>query len=268
MKFRSMYLLLSAVTLTVTIIGCSSSDGGSSDNANCDELAGIHILPLAPVYIGAEITLNATPSDNVVYHWTGPLGWEAYNGGLPGINTSATVTGEAKIKHSGWYYLQASVEGCEDRIDSVYVDVKLNQGVPTCSLIDNKATFNTNVTLGNQTFYGSYYNANGVGGGYEVTANSSNGDMYLYFPSYWQTHPLADGIYYTTDDNSSNIDTVDRVYLWDVNGNISWHATAGYPVYVSHVAGKIRIAFCSIPFSGSFNGNPYTATINCQITQP
>ena len=48
-------------------------------------------------------------------------------------------------------------------------------------------------------------------GGYEIVGNSSNGDLRISMSPYWTTHPLEDGIYYSTNDPLPDYAEIDKI---------------------------------------------------------
>lgn len=263
MKIKSIQTFLIALFLSLVFNACTPGGGSDEDalNQTCDALALLNAQSFTPVTKGGEINLSADYLEGAFYHWSGPNNFDA-NGRTP------TVTSSAYYNHRGLYYVTISRDGCPDRVDDVYVDVKFPQGTPSCALINNRATFSGAVSLGTQNFGFMTFGAAQVGDNYQVVANSSNGDMSMYMSPYWKTHDFEDGIYYTTTDPSPDYSDFDKIFISDVNGSIYWACEANKPVYVSHVGGKVRISFCSISFSGSTGGPSYTTIISAQLTQP
>lgn len=261
MKIKVIQAFLMVSLLASAFMACTSDSNSDSSAETCNDLAGLSIQPYIPVTKGEEIHLTADYLDGAYYYWTGPNNFESYN-------EHATVTSDAYYNDRGWYYVTISRDGCEDRVDSVYVDVKFPQGTPPCTLVNNKATFSGSVILANQTFGFMTWGEAPVGDNYQVVANGTNGDMTMYMSPYWLTHDFEDGIYYTTTDPFPDYNEYDKIFISDVNGSIYWACEANKPVYVSHVGGKVRISFCNISFSGSMGGPTYTTIISAQLTQP
>ncbi len=250
----------------IALFSCKKDSPSDDDNNNnddnadlCTRLAAVKAHPVAVVATGQPIEISVDSLAGADYYWTGPGYYESYD-------QNNVITDYADYTYRGWYYVRISHEGCTSRFDSVYVDVKLPQGAPSCTPANNTATFNGGVLLGDQEFY--FVSFENVLGDYEVTGNSSNGDINLKFSAYWLTHDLEDGIYYTTSIPSLEYGDIDKVYINDVNQSIYWVADPDKPVYISHVNGKQRITFCGIQFSGDWGGTLYHTTVSAKITQP
>lgn len=263
MKIKTIKLFLLALVFGAMAISCTAGggdDGGSTDTI-CDQMAALNAHPFTAVTFGDDIQLSADHLDGVDYYWYGPGGFESYS-------ETAFVTGNAGIANRGTYYCTISHEGCTDRVVSVDVVVNFPQGTPSCALTNNTAQFSGSVSLASQAFGFMTWGSAAVGDNYEIVANGTNGDMYMYMSPYWKTHGLEDGVYHTTSDNSPDYAAYDEIYLSDVNGSILWHALPNQTIYVSHVGTKRRISFCSLNFTGSMGGPTYTTIITAQLTQP
>ncbi len=259
MKMNAFTNFCLAILLNITLFSCKKENTVNDNNNPCIKLALVRTHPFTPVIKGDEINISVDSLEDAYYTWTGPGNYQSYS-------QNNTVSFYADYSHRGWYYVNVSYNGCNDRYDSVYVSVKFPQGTPGCSIANNNATFNSALILGNQSFTSIFFG--GVTGGYGVTCNSSNGDLNITMSSYWLTNDFEDGIYYTSSNPLPDYADIDKVFISDVNQGIYWVAEPGKPVYISHVGGKRRITFCDIPFSGSLGGTLYHATIKAQITQP
>ena len=262
MKIKTIKLFLLALVFGWLAISCAaSSDDDTNADTTCDQMATLNAHPFTAVTLGDNIELTVDQLDGVNYYWYGPGGFESFS-------ETAFVTSNASISHRGTYYCTISRDGCTDRVVSVDVDVNFPQGTPSCTLTNNTAQFSGSVILGNQTFGFMTWGPAAVGDNYEIIANGTNGDMYMYMSPYWKTHDLEDGIYHTTSDNSPDYDAYDEIYLSNVNGSILWRALPNQTIYVSHVGTKRRISFCGVNFTGSNGGPSYTTTVKAQLTQP
>jgi hypothetical protein len=250
--------LLPALLLVSLLISCIKERTGDTNSGGCDQLALLHTRTFAAVTRGDAIQLAVAGAPDVYYQWSGP-------GNFQSNSQNPLVTSNAYYWHRGWYYVSMSLQTCSPSFDSVYVEVKFPQGVPACTLTNNTGTFGGAVVLGDQSY--SYVSFGPGIGGYEIEGNSSNGDLRITMSSYWTTHPLEDGIYYTTNDPLPDESEIDEVNIADVNQNIYWVAEGGKPVYISHVDGKARISFCNISFSGDWGGNLYHTTVSAQVSQ-
>jgi hypothetical protein len=169
-----------------------------------------------------------------------------------------------KFNQRGWYHWNLSNTGCNVSYhDSVYVNVKLRQGTPPCTLTNNFASSSnlidvafTSVTQGfDPTFNGmAVYAEKSLGyPSYRVLFNSYNGN----------TEPI-DGIY-----NTTNVPTFDifqdynEVSVSFLYSGQYFHCYPNQKLYVSHVGGKIRVAFCNMIFSN----NSILSTCSGQMTK-
>lgn len=260
MTIKFLPVFLYSLILGALLSSCTKENGnGSTSGDPCYRLTHLHTHSFTPVTMGDEIKLIVDTLAIADYHWTGPGYFESYT-------QNPTISSYADYTDRGWYYVSMSLSGCPTKRDSVYVDVKFPQGTPSCTLTNNKAEFGGPVLLGDQSFYYVSYGAGTTG--YEVEGNSTFGDLRISMSPYWITHPLEDGIYYTTSDQLLDYADIGKIFISDVNQSIYWVAEADKPVYISHVGGKARISFCGISFSGSWGGTLYHTTVDAQITQP
>lgn len=157
-----------------------------------------------------------------------------------------------KYNQRGWYHWNLSNSGCNVSYrDSVYVNVKLRQQTPPCTLTNNFVSSSnlidvafTSVTQGfDPTFNGmAVYGDRSLGyPSYRVLFNSYNGN----------TEPI-DGVYNTTNvptfDIFQDYNAVSVSFLY--SGQY-FHCYPNQKLYVSHVGGKIRVSFCSMTFSNN-----------------
>ena len=54
---------------------------------------------------------------------------------------------DAQLENEGWYYMSVSNDMCGNHVDSVYVDVKLKQGTPSCTVANQTLIFSGGETL-------------------------------------------------------------------------------------------------------------------------
>ena len=260
MKRTYFRIFTMAALCMIMLASCIKDPLITDDNSQCLSLTQIHTHSFTPIVKGEEITIGVDSVRDASYSWTGPNNYQSYS-------QNNTVTSYAEYYHKGWYYVHVTHAGCnESGFDSVYVDVKFPQGQPPCTPTNNIAAFNSNLLLGDQSFY--YVTFGAAMGGYGITGNSSNGDISITMSPYWNSHDLEDGIYYTSSNQLPEYSDLDKVFMSDVNQNIYWVAAAGNPVYISHASGKRRITFCGVDFSGDWGGTLYHATVDAQITEP
>ena len=237
----------------------SAGDDGTNNTNLCARLNTVRIHPYVAVTKGEQIKLTVDSLTDAQYFWSGPGNYQSYY-------QDNIITDYAEYYHRGWYYVRVYRDGCDPHFDSVYVNVKFPQGTPSCTPANNTADFSGGVLLGDQSF--SFVSFGNVLGDYEITGNSSNGDINYKFSAYWLTHDLEDGIYYTTSTPSIDYADIDRIYINNVNQSIFWVAEPNKPVYVSHVGGKQCVTFCGIDFSGTWGSSLYHTTVSAKITQP
>ncbi|CAN5878899.1 hypothetical protein BH11BAC4_BH11BAC4_10700 [soil metagenome] len=260
MKMTAFKLFPCLLMICIIILSCKKTDVTEQNNAICAQLAGLHAHTAIAVTKGQQIDITADSLLGAFYSWRGP-------GSYQSDYQNNTVAFYANYSNEGWYYLTIAHNACaDDRYDSVYVDVKFPQGTAPCTPANNSASFGGPLLLGDQAY--SFLTFGAVTGGYGVTANSSNGDLHITMSPYWLTHDFEDGIYYTSSNQLPDYADLDKVFISDVNQSIYWVAEPDKPVYISHVAGKQRITFCGIQFSGDWGGTLYHTTVAGQVTQP
>ncbi|MHA4807019.1 hypothetical protein ACX0G9_02875 [Flavitalea flava] len=205
---------------------------------------GLRLTPKDSIpFAGDDLTIYANQI-NLSYEWSGPNNFSYH--GYTGSN-SVTIP-EIKIKQSGWYYCTASVPGCNSYTDSVYIRVQFNQGTPSCNLNNNQITstaglpdFNAvSVTKSYSTSYSAILVSAYAGMGFP--------EYNFVFNSYYGNTEPKDGIYYTTDSPISDLQQdANLINMNCIYGPYYFSSYAnGQKIYVSHVNGKLRIAFCSI----------------------
>jgi len=241
----------------ISFSSCKKDDQNPNEEL-CNTLKNIHPHPFLPVTKGDQINISVDYLDGTSYIWQGP--------NYISFIANPTVTNSANYKNRGWYYVEMTHLNCQKNYDSVYVDVKFPQGVPSCTLTDNTATLSG---IGTQLYTSISFQPGSVG--FEIIGHSIDGDMVIKMSEYWRSHTLEDGIYYTshTLPSSSEIDKICIVSHNQGNPNTYCFSDDGQPVYISHVGGKARLAFCGVTFQGYlWTGDPYTTNIDAQITQP
>src|SRR5688572_14041323 len=102
---------------------------------NCESIQNARASSNGLVTIGDSIKIHTQEVGGYrIYSWTGP---DHFMSQKP-----RNIIYDAQLKNEGWYYLSLSNNECNTRIDSVYVDIKLKHGSPSCSLTNNTCTFN------------------------------------------------------------------------------------------------------------------------------
>jgi hypothetical protein len=211
----------------------------------------------SPVTIGQEIKFSVPEVGGYrIYSWHGPNNFQE--------QYPAHTISYAELKHEGWYYVAVSNNSCETKIDSVYIDVKLQQGAPPCTVTTNQTIYNflfddnyTYVTKGIESTYGlKALRASGVG------------NMTIYFHWFWRTAEPEDGIYTTA--NTPLFGQIDanynKVFITTTNSSIYWGSHENQQVYVSHVGGKLQVRFCALTMGGN-NGSSYTIAASGNVLE-
>ncbi len=108
----------------------------SEDEQSCINIANTVITHNSPVTIGQNIEFSTPEVGGYrIYSWIGP---NNYISQYP----EDYIT-DAELKHEGRYYLNLySLTGDCKKIDSFYMDVKLKQGSPSCTVANNTTSFN------------------------------------------------------------------------------------------------------------------------------
>lgn len=261
MKIKFFPAFFATVALFALQVSCtkdSAANNQDDPNSPCPRLSQLHAHSFAPVVKGSEIRLFADSLTDAYYNWTGPNNFSS-------TDQNPYVSSYASYTDRGWYYVAMMHDGCTTKRDSVYVNVTFPQGNPACTLINNTGIFNSALLLGDQLY--SFVSFGQGITGYEITANSSNGDLRITLSPYWITHNFEDGIYYTTSDLLPDYNEIDQIHISDVNQGILWTAAPDKPVYISHSGNKVRVSFCNISFTGTWGSSLYTTTISAQVTQ-
>lgn len=209
--------------------------------------------------VGEPFTITATQvSVNDLFQWSGP----AVSSG----NYSNTLTiNDPGYNDRGWYHCSKSNVDCGQVVyDSIYIDVKLRQGTPPCTVTNNRLQCSS---IPDANFYSVSKTFDPVFNAMSLYCQASLGypsDFRLLFNSYNGHAEPVDGIY--TTHNSATFDITDpsiAVSLSFVYGGQYYHCHPDKDVYISHVNGKLSATFCGIPFS---NGT-YIITCSGTITE-
>jgi hypothetical protein len=213
--------------------------------------------------VGDELYISTNDGQSI-YNWTGPLNFVVQSqGGADYIEFD-----NIEINQSGWYDCGVSIPDCYSLFDSIYIDVQYRQGNPPCSLTNNSISGNSVPTLQATSVTEQFDNtwncislyASGTYGypTYTVLFNSYNG-----------TAEPKDGIYTTTNVQSFlPSQDADVIYLQCQYNNYLFQSIANQDVYVSHVNGKLRVAFCGLNFGGdSGNSVIFNATFSGEMTE-
>jgi hypothetical protein len=258
------FSLFSILFFVILFTGCDKFKQPPSDDelnaATCANMSQLTIHSNSPVTIGEAIHLAAPEVGGYrIYRWQGPNNFDDQ---YP--ETGVTY---AELKNEGWYYLSVSNNSCGAKYDSVYVDVKLQQGSPSCTITGNSTSY---TTLGNDNYSNTQKHVDASTGylALEATGGSGFANMVIYFHPRWLTAEPEDGIY-----NSTNVAifgqtdyNYNTVFVSTTKNSIYWACHEGQQVYVSHAAGKLQVRFCDLQMSGS-NGTSYTTKASGNIIE-
>jgi len=229
--------------------------------SNCDNIWHAHITSNSPVTIGQTIEFGAPEvGGDRTYDWRGPHNYESHS---PNINIPF-----AELENEGWYYLRLyAVNGdhCQKE-DSVYIDVKPQQGTPSCSTTANQATFNN---MAPSTYLNVKKMVDGLGNFVLQTIYPyQGGEITVYFHPHWLTAEPEDGIYTTQDlPVFGQLDyNYNKVFIQFPKDNLLWSTRIGSTVYVSHVNGKLQVTFCNLVM-GAYNGYSFTTSISGSVLE-
>lgn len=246
-------LFISSIFLN---IGCKKTQA-ETDQLTCMNIQKAKITATTPVKIGDEIKLNvAEVGENSMYNWNGPDNFRSMS--------ASNSIGYAELKHEGWYYVSLSNNSCESKVDSIYIDVQLEQGTPSCNAAANTVGYSN---LADDNFS---YVSKRVESTYGLLSleGSGNGNIYIYFHPGWRTKEPEDGIYTTT--NVPLFDQVDnnynKVFISTVKESIYWSSHGGQQVFVSHINGKLQVRFCSLNMGG-YNGMSFTTSASGNVIE-
>lgn len=210
--------------------------------------------------IGESFTITAPKeTENNIFNWIGP--------GYSSSSNSNTLTlDDIKYWNRGWYYCLKSNSECNTTIrDSVFVDVKLKQGTPSCALTNNFFT-SSNLVL-DETFTSVTQGMDPTFNAMGVYGKGSYGEptLRVLFNSYNGNTEPVDGIYTTTNmptfDVTQQYNDVSVSFIYQ---GIYFHCRPDQDLYVVHVDGKIQVSFCNMVFS---DGVSITTTCKGKMTE-
>lgn len=237
--------------------GCIKSKE-DTQQITCQKIKSATITATTPVKIGDEIKIEVPDlGDNIFYRWIGPNNYHDEVSRYVDISY-------AELENQGWYYVAISENGCDTKVDSVYIDVQLEQGTAPCSPTANSVGYSN---LADDNFS---YVSKGVETTYGLLAlqASGGGNLTVYFHPEWRSMEPEDGIYNTT--NTPLFDQVDanfnKVFVTTTKQSIYWSSHEGQQVYVSHVNGKLQVKFCSLNMGG-YNGYSFTTSASGNVIE-
>jgi hypothetical protein len=247
--------------LTVLLCGCQKEKGNDPDQ-NCIKIKNVKIVAEKTSFtVGEEIHLGVNEMPDIaLYIWS-----HADNPTMISNDEDLDIY-YAEKGDEGWYYLNVSYPDCESHSDSIYITVKNQQATAPCSPTNNSVTFSSIPDISPATVTWSY---NTTWNRRVLAARGAYGypDFNIYFNTFWDTTEPEDGEYTITGMSETNEYPPYTVYISSLYSGIFFQAGSG-KVYVSHVNGKLRVTFCSVPLSGSSGGPSFTTTAAGMLTAP
>jgi len=249
--------LLVFITASLFFFSCKKQSA-EEEPGTCAVLNNIKIACNSPVTIGETIKFGAPEIGGYrIYSWIEP---NNFHDQYPHEEISY-----AELKNEGWYYLALSVSECETKVDSVYIDVKLQQGTPACTVANNTGNYSN---LADDSYSSVSKGIDPSFGELALEGSGSYTNLTVLFHPEWRTKEPEDGIYTTI--NVPSFDPVDynynKVYISTVKQSIYWGSYPDQQVYVSHVAGKLQVRFCSLKLGGN-NGYSYTTQVSANLVE-
>lgn len=216
---------------------CSKND---NDSESCTDPASPTATSDSPVTYGENLHLYASSVSGASgYSWVGPNGFTS--------SDQNPIIGTASAANSGTYYVKAISGNCESAAASVVVTVDTT--LP-CAPFTNQVNLSGVPAVALGFVHGALDNSLNQ---YKITANGSNGDVYVYFGR--PTQPVA-GVYELKA--SSSFLTEHQAAVTVTTSPSYWQNSSGL-LYVSVNSGKVSATFCDIPFSESTFGWNTTA---------
>ena len=244
--------LIYAVIFSIFLLCCQKKG-----NNNCESIQNVSVSYNGPVTIGDSLKIYTQEVGGYrIYSWRGPDNFMSQE--------PRNTIYDVQLKNEGWYYLTLSNNECNTKVDSIYADVKLQQGSPSCSIPNKNCTFNN---LASDT-YSSIQKRYDPTYGFLSLECSGTSDLDIYFHDYWKTHEPEDGIYETINVPSFGIDkNYNKVFISTIKSSIYFKTYEGQIVYVSHVNGKLQVRFCNLSMAGTNNSFSYTTLASGNLIQ-
>jgi hypothetical protein len=251
------YLLV--ISVFFFAVSCNKLDLFDKKENICLKFKNLHIKPTKSFTCGDEIILFVDTFEGARYSWTTPEG-NNYD------YQNLIVTRDAELYKEGWYHVYISCDTCVSIHDSVYVDINLKQGTPSCTTMLNTSEYRNGITVPTKNFNYLYIDSNSY---FEVKAFNSIGDLSIFFHPKWTKEKLKPGIYYTsTGGLPYDKYDYDKVSIHDRYNGFIWNAENNQPVYVKYVNGKLSITYCDMPLITTDNGMRYMTHSSTNIILP
>jgi hypothetical protein len=255
------FLLSALFCLTIFLVSCIKQTTEDPDaTVVCTSISSIKATATpTTITIGESSTIAVTNVVDVIYSWTEPFNNSVYARTLDVSN--------AGLKDRGWYYVNAYNPNCTaTKSDSVYLNVKLKQGTPACTIPNNTCN---NSLVSSETYSSITRGIDASYGVLSLSASTAGGDIRFLFHPHWKFVEPEDGIYETI--NSPTFDPVNpeynKVFFTITKSSIYWASWADQTVYVSHLNGKLQVRFCNLNLNGSLGGPVYTNKSSANLIQ-
>lgn len=244
------------IVAVLSFISCTKKPSQDDlDAATCANMKNLTITSNSPVTIGQPIKFSAPEVGGFrTYLWHGPNHFQE--------QYPDHVIDYAELKNEGWYYLSVANNTCATKIDSVYIDVKLQQGTPSCNIAANSTSYSN---LGDDAYSNT---SKRIESNLLSLQGSGNGNIVVYFHTQWRTKEPEDGLYTTTNvpvfDQAD--DNYNKVFITTTKSSIYWGCYENQQVFINHVAGKLQVRFCKLNMGG-YNGTSYTTQASGNIIE-
>jgi hypothetical protein len=260
MKKRFLFAVPIVLVFFLFLNGCKKSSSDEEDN--CTQIPKVKITgaKTTTYSVGDTIQLGTNITPLGLYSWT-------TTNSLNEISNSDGVFIPSCTKYDeGWYYLSVSYPDCASHIDSVYITVANKAVAAPCNPTNNSVSFSSIPSI---SFGSCNWGIDPSWGLKDLSANPPAGypDFNIYFNPYWNSKEPEDGAYNISPTITFDQNDLYTVYISSTYSSIFFQVGQGQ-VYVSHVAGKLRVTFCSLSFSGSLGGPTYTTTASGMLTAP
>jgi hypothetical protein len=218
--------------------------GACEKDYKCDDSLKALVTTNSPVVAGDALQLSVSGIDHVMlYKWSGPNGFSS--------NEQNPVIPDITSYNAGVYTVDVFTEtGCIYR--TLTDSIEISGAQSSCDMTPNTAVFRGGTWSG---LYSSRHTPED--NMYEMTINSSNGDMHLTFKV--KNNTMASGVYsiYNTSGDFDN-----GMVKIDVTSGGVWDAVYPGKVYVSMNNGYATVSFCDLSFiSGTFSSATTTGSL-------
>lgn len=246
-------ICLLGLSALIVFSSCTKRIGGNGNP--CNAIKEVRLSSNSPITVGEQLKLNASEVEDCYYAWSGPGFFQSYS--------SDNTISDVKLNQEGWYHLTISNPDCEPKHDSIYVDVKLKQGTPTCTIPNNQVLYSN---LSDDTFTSVRRGIEGTLGLFMLEGSGPGSNIEILFHPYWRDHEPENGLYKTTNIPTISSGDYNQVYISTVKSSIYWSSYDFKDVYISHVGNKLQVKFCDLSMGG-YNGTSYTTVASGTLTE-